>query len=151
MFKAFFKCLVLLRQGSVRMNSETLIGRPVCVGGLHCRVIRRTFQEILRFWYLYVFIWGFSVSPETNLSIPCFGVLYLGCGSPGSLSGKRSWEELSSFRRQTFMKHTTFNPEPHPYFPLFLVFQSLEPPWYISPEGRTFFPWRSQGDVGPEL
>lgn len=32
MFKALFKHLVLPRQGSVRMKSEVLIGRTVCVG-----------------------------------------------------------------------------------------------------------------------
>lgn len=65
----------------------------------------------------------------------------------GRLSGKGSPEEPSSSGRQTFTKSTAFNLEPQPNFPLFLVFQRLQLPWYISLESGTFFSCRGLGDL----
>ena len=97
MFKAFFNCLVLPSQGSVRMKSEALPGTPVSggsgffIGGPLSKVIGWWACFFGRSWdfHIYVsFLWGCSVSPEKDLSCPCLGYSTSTVGALGACLGK---------------------------------------------------------------
>lgn len=97
MFKAFFNCLVLPSQGSVRMKSEALPRTPVSggsgffIGGPLSKVIGWWACFFGRSWdfQIYVsFLWGCSVSPEKDLSCPCLGYSTSTVGALGACLGK---------------------------------------------------------------